>query len=120
MGREYPEFSYSGLSDPSDVLLRQEPEEEEDEEKEDDDKDDDDEERGFRASPQLLTQRIQAATGHNFGQTSGGHCPESPGPAALPVGILNRTVMDENNEFSGPSSLTHARRDQGSLLTAVH
>jgi hypothetical protein len=24
MGREYPEFSYSGLSDPSDVLLRQE------------------------------------------------------------------------------------------------
>jgi len=25
MGREYPEFSYSGLSDPSDVLLRQEP-----------------------------------------------------------------------------------------------
>ena len=43
MGREYPEFSYSGLSDPSDVLLRQVPEEEEDEE--DVDKDDDDEER---------------------------------------------------------------------------
>ena len=42
MGREHPEFSYSGLSDPSDVLLRQEPEEEEDEEEDDDDKDDND------------------------------------------------------------------------------
>jgi hypothetical protein len=43
MGREHPELSYSGLSDPSAVLLRQEPEEQEDEEEENDDNDDDEE-----------------------------------------------------------------------------
>jgi hypothetical protein len=43
MGREHPEFSYSGLSDPSDVLLRQEPEEEEDDDKDDDEEDENNE-----------------------------------------------------------------------------
>jgi hypothetical protein len=55
MGRKHPRFSYSELSDPSDVLLRQEPEEEEDEEEEDDDNDDNDEENdGYSARPCLI------------------------------------------------------------------
>lgn len=56
MRRKHSEFSYSELSDPSDVLLRQVPEEEEDEEEEDDDKDenDDDEEQGDGYSETLV------------------------------------------------------------------
>ena len=58
MSTKHPEFSYSEFSDPSDVLLRQEPDEEEDEEEDDNDKDDtdDDEEEGdgYSACPCLV------------------------------------------------------------------
>lgn len=64
MGRKHPRFSYSEVSDPSDVLLRQEPEEEEDEEEEDDDKDDnddnDEENDGYSARPCLVREGFNA------------------------------------------------------------
>jgi hypothetical protein len=46
LSTKHPEFSYSEFSDPSDVLLRQEPDEEEEEDDNDKDDTDDDEEEG--------------------------------------------------------------------------
>jgi hypothetical protein len=65
MPGKHAKLSYPGLSYPSDVLLRQEPDEEEDEEEEDDndkdddnddDEDDDEEEEGdgYSARPRLV------------------------------------------------------------------